>query len=270
MRLAAHSSDGCLPALRMAPTMRKNAVPRIVVSVVALVAAGVHMWMPTLTIDSVTIALLVIAAVPWLQPLIRSIELLGVKLELQELQSKVAEAQGAAASATRQAGLALASGVSPGGETFASDTAGGINALAQEYNHIRETQRPGDARTAAMTSVVRRMIEAASSVQEFDVDAALQEANRGLRLFAYAYLYARPDPRWLSPLVASVTIKEDKPFGQYWGLQAIGRVQANAAPNVLREAKDKLLAFGAKVPPGTDRDYEIKSVVRQIDQVTRD
>ena len=72
-----------------------------------------------------------------------------------------------------------------------------INSLAEDYNEIRRTQRGGDARTAAMTGVVRRMIDLAPRTKGFDLTATLRESNRGLRLFAYAYLYARPDSRVL-------------------------------------------------------------------------
>ena len=74
--------------------MKHNRGLRVVISAFALAAAGVHILMPTAKIDSITIILFVLAAIPWVQPLIKSIELLGVKLELQELQTKVAEARG--------------------------------------------------------------------------------------------------------------------------------------------------------------------------------
>jgi hypothetical protein len=45
--------------------------------------------------------------------------------------------------------------------------------------------------------------------------------KRGQRLFGYAYLYIRPDPKMLIPLIESVTGREDKPFGQYWAFTYI-------------------------------------------------
>ncbi len=58
--------------------MKQNLALRIVATVLALVVAAVHLLMPELRIDSITIVLLVIAVLPWAQPLIKSIELLGV------------------------------------------------------------------------------------------------------------------------------------------------------------------------------------------------
>ena len=66
----------------------------------ALIAASAHLIWPSLAIDAVTIALLVAAAIPWLAPLFKTLELPGGwKIEFQELaarQVKIAAAIGAA------------------------------------------------------------------------------------------------------------------------------------------------------------------------------
>jgi hypothetical protein len=56
-----------------------------------LVLVGVAILQATniIALDTTTAVLLAAAAVPWLQPLFKSVELLGVKFELQELESKV-------------------------------------------------------------------------------------------------------------------------------------------------------------------------------------
>lgn len=244
--------------------MRHNLTLKIAVSASALLIAVVHVWEPEAKIDSITIVLFVICALPWLQPLIKSIELLGVKLELQDLQDKVAEARGAAESASRQAGLALsATTASPSSvqQTASPTVDSDVRTLAREYEKIRETQRSGDARTAVMTDVARRMMDVARRLESFDIASALRDHSRGMRLFAYAYLYARPDVRFLSDLVESVTA-EDKPFGQYWGLQSIGRVMSNVE-HVSPEIMTKLQMLGARLPRGTDREYELKKLLRQ-------
>jgi hypothetical protein len=61
---------------------------QIVVSVAAIVVAVLHLAAPHLSIDGITLVLLLVAAVPWLLPLFKSVELPGgVKLEFQELQA---------------------------------------------------------------------------------------------------------------------------------------------------------------------------------------
>ena len=88
-----------------------------------------------------------------------------------------------------------------------------------------------------------------------------------MRLSGYAYLYARPDTQKLPALVESVT-NEDRPFGQYWGLQSIAHVLPQAVPHVPSSVKAKLRAFAADVPPGSDRDYEVRKLLRQLDRST--
>jgi hypothetical protein len=113
-----------------------------------------------------------------------------------------------------------------------------------------------------MTKVVSRMVEVARRTQSFDLITSLASKNRGARLFAYAFLYERPDGALLLPLVDSVTRVEDKPFGQYWGLQTLKKVLPLAPTDKQREAKESLRVFSQRIPSGTDRDYELRQLLR--------
>jgi hypothetical protein len=113
-----------------------------------------------------------------------------------------------------------------------------------------------------MRDVVRRMIEVARGIEAFDIGDALRAESRGIRLFAYVYLYTRPEAQFLSQVVESVTAKEDTTFGQYWGIQAVGRVMSSTT-DVPQAVKTKLHAFEAKLPAGSDRAYEIRKLLRQ-------
>ena len=214
------------------------------------------------------LVLLVIAVLPWAQPLIKSIELLGVKVELQDLKDRLADVEGATASANRQAQLALAtSGPATPAQPPALRTAGSddtLKALAEQYNVIRRDQRAGDARTAAMTAVVRQMIDLAPNLSSFDVAQELQSDDRGRRLAAYAVLYARPDPKFLAALVQSVAKREDKPFGQYWGLQAVARVIATPGLSIPPGVVEQLRACAENLPRDTDRAYVLRRILKDI------
>jgi len=60
---------------------------QFLISIIAIILVIVHIVRPDLTIDLITIALLVIAIIPWLGSLFRAIELPGgVKVEYQELE----------------------------------------------------------------------------------------------------------------------------------------------------------------------------------------
>jgi hypothetical protein len=63
------------------------------VTVVALTLLLFHLVFPDVSVDSATIALLILAAVPSLGAWIKSIEVAGVKLELHDLKQQLGEAQ---------------------------------------------------------------------------------------------------------------------------------------------------------------------------------
>ncbi|GJL50664.1 MAG: hypothetical protein NPIRA01_18910 [Nitrospirales bacterium] len=72
-------------------------IMRIIVSTIAILLASLHMAFPDIELDLVTLTLIVIAALPWLTPLVRSMELPGgFKIELHDLKAatdKVTSAQ---------------------------------------------------------------------------------------------------------------------------------------------------------------------------------
>ena len=66
---------------------------RQVVTLSAILLALVHLIWPSISIDAITLALIVIAILPWLAPLVKSLELPGGwKVEFQELQRAASRA----------------------------------------------------------------------------------------------------------------------------------------------------------------------------------
>jgi hypothetical protein len=63
----------------------------ILVSVLAAVAAIVHMAFPSLTIDGVTLGLLAVAALPWLAPVVESLKFGSLEVDLRDLQQNLYE-----------------------------------------------------------------------------------------------------------------------------------------------------------------------------------
>jgi len=241
---------------------------RIFLTTFAMAVICVHLRWPALKIDAVTLGLIAIALLPWLSSVIKSVEVTGVgKVEFQEVKNEVEEMRGAiqsvgnkaefAVAAATETGAARAPQVAPAGEDV-------VGALAQEYAEIRRRMPSGPARTAAMTSVVRKMIASAPGLPNFDVEAQL-EGDGGRRLFAYAYLYALPDLHCLKALVHSLVYVEDTPFGQYWGIEALGKLLGKAdgalSPSIMDELRDFLHRLGR----GTDRYYELKRLLPELE-----
>ncbi len=252
--------------------LREHIAVRLCISLLALAVGVAHLLRPDLKIDSITIFLAVLAALPWLQTVIKTVEMLGEKLELQELKSQVADARGAAESASQQATLALVS--SPTTDSLSKRSSEPLSFaaaqdelqhLAKEYEDIRASQGSGHSRTEAMTRVIRQMIDASSQIQDFDVRSALASPRPGLRLAGYAYLLARKDPRFLKDLVLNVAEREDTPFGQYWGLRAISRLlEATPLQDVRSDVLPTLARFAATLTRGTDRDYEVQKIIKDL------
>jgi hypothetical protein len=273
-----------------------------IITLVALIAAVAHLLRPDLSIDGVTLGLLVLAILPWLAPFVKSLELPGGwKIEFQELKKATEEARSAAASAQRKAefveDLTLAGQASqsapapqpprapaaeraPTGDEAEShrrmrgapeaeapapiDPA--LARLVERYNGIRQSQRPGPSRTSAMTAVVRDMIGLAARLDGFDASAALSAQDGGTRLAAYAFLYARPAMKHLEHLVDCVTDREDQNFGVYWGIQALGKnLKAEAGDALPHGVIRKLQQFLKTLPSGSDRHYELSRLLRELE-----
>src|SRR4051794_29649521 len=67
---------------------------KLTISISATIIAVVHLLFPKINIDLITVALIALAIVPWLETLFKSVELPGgVKLEFQDLEKLEKEAK---------------------------------------------------------------------------------------------------------------------------------------------------------------------------------
>lgn len=137
-----------------------------------------------------------------------------------------------------------------------------IAAAAERYDDIRRSQPSGSERTRAMTQVVSQMIGLLSEVpiSDFDPSEYLASDSRGLRLAGYAYIYANPDPRRIQEVVASV-VKEDKPFGQYWGLRTLDTLMQIAPDALDGNSFRELQSLKNRVGRGSDRWYQLSKIL---------
>jgi hypothetical protein len=210
--------------------------------------------------------------------LVKSFEVPGfIKFEMQALEKKADEAagaaeiaQGAAKSAAQKAELALANSSSdqPTQNQQALNADGQDltwKALTERYTEIRKSVAEGPARTPMMTQVVSDMIRCAPLLTGYDAIVGLESEDPGTRLGAYIYLYSRPEPHFFEPLVSSVVDETDRPFSQFWGIQAVQRVYATLGrkriPNIAYAA---LINLQDKLKPDSDRYYELSKMLSSI------
>jgi hypothetical protein len=248
---------------------------RVLVTAVAVALAALHVARPELKVDGISLGLLAVALIPWLGSVLESIELPGwVRIQYRQLQADVNEAKGAAASAEQKAEVAIAgAGLRAREERAAAQRSPEeqraaalrspdvrLRELARRYDELRATLPGGAARSDAMTQVVREMLELAPRTVAFDWRAALADEDQGIRIAAYALLYITPDPAAAGELARALTTREQAAFGQFWAIQALGRALGAAGtpdPAVLAE----LRAFQERLPPGTDRSYELSRIL---------
>ena len=268
----------------------------IVLSVVAVAALILHVADPTLKIDSIVVALLVLAALPWLGEIFEKISLPGgasveYRKRIRNAEEKAAKAEETAGRAEEKAGRAseqvvqvaeqvddaVESSQDARGEFKRSEEvarAGTVSVeagrpelkiqdLAARYNEIRATQPPGFERTSAMAAIVREIQQLAKTADGFDWRSALASEDNGIRLAGYAYLSARPQRGAAEPLVHTLLQRDEKPFVQYWALKALEAVapQDQAIAGFLPELKE----FQRELGPETDRGRECGRLIQLIE-----
>lgn len=263
---------------------RSHRIAPLLITVGCVALAVVRLARPDLTIDTITLVLIAIAAIPWLGNIIESFELPGgPKVTYRRLEQriaaqdkKIAQAQGAARSAEAQAGTAL-SGLAatppPDRHGFATTRSeSSRDDLIAAYDELRRTQQPGSGRTAAMTDIVARMLPFADS-RDADITHGLT-GDGGARLAAYIALFAKPDPTYLDALVRSVSAPQPgntrrfvaQPFEQYWGLKAIRKTLESTNPgDVSPVTRDRLIELRDQIDPGTDRYFEASQLLKLIE-----
>ena len=278
--------------------MSKLSISAIVLSAVITVAALagviVHLANPNMQVDSIVVALLVIAIIPWLGLIFKSVEIPGLfKGEFQELQRKVdshsekidknsnkidrnsekinavettinnedEDSRGTMQKASNAVPAHPPVAIVPG-----QDPKQLLEALIKKYNHIRDTQPAGSARALDMTAVIQEMIKLAPQNQDFDWRTSLKSSDRGVRLAAYALLHEYPRLEAVDALVHTIIYVEDKPFGQYWALLALEKATDKLDCETARRIKPILeSSFLSSLPPGTDRYRVLQRLLHELE-----
>jgi len=228
------------------------------VSVLAVAGIVVHVLWPG-RVDSTSVALFVIALLPWVAPLVKSVELAGVgKIELQEIRAAVRSADHKA-----EAALANREDDSPStGRDGHPEAQAEFNRLAAEYNRVRAGDERSPGRTSRMTHIVGRMLRVASRLSSYQVTEGLRNSDPGCRLAAIAYVHEHPRPEFLANLVTTLTESEPTAFGQYWAIQSLKRIIAEA-PNgyFTPDVRERLRYFEESLKKDTSRYHELHSLL---------
>jgi hypothetical protein len=250
----------------------KPSLLRVVITLGALMFLGVHLGWPKIGIDNIAIALLVIALVPWLSSIFKSIEVTGLgKVEflqktVNQLTSTVADVKAQADAATQKSSFAAGAtdaALSDLGKKQDYTAENILLFLAQQYVEVRKAMPSGWQRTDAVTTIFGEMVIAAARVERFNAKESLLSSDEGVRLAAIAFIYAKPDPQLLDDLVVSICEDEDKGFNQYWGLKAIQKIMQRTG-EISGVSLNKLRELVEKIPAGTDRARELSRILGDV------
>jgi hypothetical protein len=240
------------------------------VSAVALIAVLVHQLFPAFRADPFTGTFLLVAVLPWLAPLLKTIKLPGgLEVELRELREEIDQTKGAVQSAAIQAqvGAAALTATARAPDGREAEMAGSrekLLALGEKYERIRDSMPSGSTRTGAMARVLAEMFKEAASIRELDVGPLIASSSRGERLAGIAYAHEHPSPERAETLVRALAGQEDTPFGQYWVLRALRRIAESDSRVFAGRLCQQLSAYKNRQKPGTDRRYEVTQLLRDV------
>lgn len=179
----------------------------------------------------------------------------------EEIAQKAKEAAGAAQSALQKAEFALIT--SPDTSLHGSSLENLLQSAAN-YNEIRNTMKPGPARTSKMTEVVKGMMAIISLIETYDIDAALKDRNDGKRLIGYVWLNVKPNEEYLGELVDAIAT-DPTAFGQYWGIQALSKIIKHRTSEKMDPTVfNKLKSYYNRLDKGIDREYELARILPEL------
>jgi hypothetical protein len=114
--------------------------------------------------------------------------------------------------------------------------------FAREYEHIRDTQKGGSARTARMTALVSRVIATCRAIllERSYAESLFSEGNQGARVVALAIAQAYPYPEHLDIAIAAIR-KALSPFEQFQALQLARRTLDHSTASQRHALREALL-----------------------------
>lgn len=260
------------------------------VTVAALVLIAVRLIWPKLSIDMITLVLLLAAALPWLGVVFSSVQLPGGwRVEYHQLAQRVQRTERDVANVAHSARVALgaastapvrprppdskpaaAAAPAPGPvparnppeSVLDVDVPTEVAALATEYDRVIAAAH-GPERTGVMDRIFGRLVAVTPRESDFDATLALRSQHPGIRLAGYAYLYAHPQRELLEVLVDVLTDREHAAFSQYWAIRAIALVVESEGPDALSAtAAGKLMKFCRQLSPDSARAHTIIRLFR--------
>lgn len=239
-----------------------RAITGTVVTLGALAVLATRMIWPNLGIDAIAVALLVLAALPWLGAIFKSFNTPLGGAEYRDFKDQLQEVAEAAESARMIAEASEARDLARQDARIKPDSSS-IVQLASMYDVVRGNMKSGTASTDEMTTIVGRMVVAYEAGAQIDVQQFLTDRTGGKRLAAYIRLYVKPEGAFLLPLIDAVS-NEAQAFCQYWALRALSRIVDTDPEGMDLNTQRRLQRIANDLPANSDRRYQIGRILERF------
>jgi hypothetical protein len=262
-----------------APTF-DHAWIRILITIVAIAVLAATWFFPTKAkVDASGIALLVLALLPWIVPImhITELDLGGNVIKLQDQIKELQKSKDLSDAEIKQirellrvtTNMARAQ-IGPNPDITSSESAETDVKIAELKASFMPlyNDRFRSTRLSDLTKVVAQLVPLMAQKTNFDPLPSLGSRDPADRIAAIAYIYGKPDWKYLDRLITAAS-GEDKPFIQYWAVEAIGAITALPGTHVSPSQMQALNALLPRVDNFFDHERysDLSNIIQGIESV---
>lgn len=218
--------------------------------------------------DETSLLLIGMAIVPWVIPMISSLEIPGVlKAEINNVRKTANTALNVAQDSKSKADEAYISSDINTSSTEYLNASERLESLSLEYVKIRSENRKGLHRTSRMTNIFRGMAHTARSLgDKWDIAKEwIKQDDDGKNLSAIAYYYNFPGSADFDSIIECIK-KSGQPFIKYWALITLKRkISIEGIDSLSHNNINDLRIISSSTPKNTDRKRLLNIINDTID-----
>lgn len=244
---------------------------RYLIPAVALLFVILRLFFPDWgkNFDTISLALIAIALLPWLSMFVESFSVVGIlQAKLVDLNKQISDVRESQVSSANLSMSLMATPITSDHQSRPASLDGQVSQLAKlenlavEYVAKRKGHPSGDERTEIMGQVFRDMVAEAKTltVSSESMVSMLSSEDQGQVLAGIASVFASTSSDCFGPLLTSIE-NSSQPFIQFWGLRAFKLALDNHGRNFLTpKMLSRLSNLKTSFRRGTDRAYVLASI----------
>ena len=247
---------------------------RYLIPAVALLFVILRLFFPDWgkNFDTISLALIAIALLPWLSMFVESFSVAGIlEAKLIDLNKQISDVRESQVSSANLSMSLMATPITSNNQSQTASLDGKVSQasqlakledLAVKYVAKRKDLPSGDERSEIMGQVFRDMVAEAKTltVSTESMVSMLLSDDQGQVLAGIASVFASTSSDCFGPLLTSIE-NSNQPFIQYWGLRAFKLALDNHGRNLLTPKMiSRLSNLKTSFRRGTDRAYVLASI----------